>query len=415
MRCGGVVAVAVAASLVAGSIDAHTRHRPHRPRVRQPSAPAPPASTGVFAPAATIALPGRGLSLAWSPDGERIAAGGRFREASTGLRYDTRIADVATATLVRSYACHYFWVIATTWTQNPFLGEVIADGGGDHAVKLWDPAGPGSTTCKPGQTRPQDGALRALYEVNGWTTALRFSPDGRFVAGASRDRMVRVWQVAPGAGQFQVVGVVYDRTAGNLTSVEWMPDGRGLVTGDRRGRAVAWDFDPDRDRFDDARRAEFATLSYEAQPGWCGDHPAFASHAARWTDAGHGAVWNVRVAPSGDRVAVIGTDGTVGVVGALDGAVAWRKPIGTPLHALDWSADGGMLAVGGGDRRVYVLDAATGESVDVLVGHADLVSAVAWGPDGRSLASTAGGPRISLTLLDTSTGPDQSIRLWTRR
>src|SRR5262249_41816 len=53
-----------------------------------------------FKSAGAIALPGRGLSLTWSPDGSRIAVGGHFRDKVTRLRYDTRIADVDAGRLV---------------------------------------------------------------------------------------------------------------------------------------------------------------------------------------------------------------------------------------------------------------------------------------------------------------------------
>jgi WD40 repeat protein len=123
------------------------------------------------------------------------------------------------------------------------------------------------------------------------------------------------------------------------------------------------------------------------------------------------------VAPAGDRVAGIGTDGLLSVFDAHTGSVAYRTgaPSGTPLLALDWSPDGALLAAGGNDQDVYVFQADTGAPYDRLHGHADVVSAVAWSPDGGTLASTAGGARISLALLNVSSGPDQTIRLWTRR
>lgn len=420
-----MVAALMAGVLAAGEARARDPRPPRPPRPPRaprtpkppPAPPAPPLPTNVhFTPAGTIALPGRGLALSWSPDATRIAAGGRFRDKATGLRYDTRVADVVAQALVKSFACHWFFVVATAWSANPFLGEVLADGGGDHAVKVWDPAGPGSSGCKPGQFLAADGGLQTFTEINGWITALAFSPDGRFLAGASRDRMVRVWQLAPGPGQFQVVTLLYDRNAGNFASMAWMPDGRGMVTGDRRGRIVSWDFDPDRDRWDDATIAAFAKVSYEGQPGWCGRHPAETARNVRWLDGGHGWAWNVRVAPDGSQVAGVGSDGTLSVFDAASGAVAYRTgaPEATPLHALDWSPDGALLAAGGNDRMIYVVDAASGDRYDVLAGHADVVSAVAWSPDGRTLASTAGGQRISLALLNVSTGPDQTIRLWSR-
>ena len=59
-------------------------------------------------------------------------------------------------------------------------------------------------------------------------------------------------------------------------SVAWQADGQGLVTGDRRGHVKAWDFDPSVDGFDADTIANFATLSYEAQPGWCQANPSLA-------------------------------------------------------------------------------------------------------------------------------------------
>jgi len=423
-RCGAVVVVAVACMLVAGLAEAREPHRPHRPHqprqprvpdVDEPAAPVTPANVH-FVEQGTIAIPGRGLALAWSPDGTRIAAGGRFRDKVTRLRYDTRIADVAARTLLKSFACHYFYVLATAWAANPFLGDIVADGGQDHAVKIWDAAGPGSVKCNPGQLLAADGGVRQLGEINGDTTGLTFSPDGRFLAGASRDRMVRIWQLAPGARQFKVVGVIYDKEAGNVASVVWRPDGTGLLSSDRRGHVTAWDFDPDVDAFDDATVAAFAKVSYEQAPGWCQKNAAITVRPPRWRDTRKGWMWNVRIAPDGTRAAAVGDDGVLAIYDAETGDDLYRGSIagGADLHGLDWSPDGSLLAVGGEDRQVYLVDAASGAPYDRLEGHLDAVSAVAWSPDGATLASTAGGARVSMALLNIATGPDQTIRLWAR-
>jgi hypothetical protein len=127
-----VAVVALAASLATddGVKGERVSHRQH---AMQPPAP-PPAKTRTnvhLAPAGTIALPGHGLSLAWSPDGARLAVGGHFRDKATRLRYDTRIADVAAGRLVKSFACHWFWSVSQAWVVHPNYGPVLADGGGD--------------------------------------------------------------------------------------------------------------------------------------------------------------------------------------------------------------------------------------------------------------------------------------------
>ncbi len=412
-------------ALASVTVEARPGRQPHTPREpRQPRGPrkppAPPPDEARRTPntlleaAGAIGLPGRGLTLAWAPDGHAIAVGGRFREKATRLRYDTRIVDVDAGAIVKSYACHYFWVVATAWTDNPYLGEVIADGGGDHAVKLWDAAGPGSTGCSPGQLRTDDGGLKQLPQIDGWITSLAFSPDGRWLVGVSRDRTVRVWQLEPGPNQFRVVALWLDRFAGNFLSVAWSPDGRAVVTGDRKGRVAVWDLDLDQDRWDAGTIAAFAKVSYAQQSVWFGDNPTLVTRTPRWIETGRGVVWSVDWSPDGGSVASAGTDGTVSVHAAADGSVRFRAtaPRKTAFHGVDWHPDGHVIAAGAADDRIYLFDADDGAIADVVEGSGDLVTAVAWSPDGRTLASTAGGPLLSLALLESTVGPDMNVRLW---
>lgn len=378
---------------------------------------AAPARATSLEPAGSIPLPGRGMALAWSPDGREIAVGGHFRDPTSSLRYDVRVADVATQRLTKSFACHYWWVTAVAWFHYPGLGNVLAEGAGDHAVKLWLGWAPGSTECKSrGQFRRAEGAIQALYEVNGWTTSLAFSPDGRFLASTSRDRAVRLWELAPGVHQWKVVRLWYDGTAGNLLSVRWTPDGRRLAIGDRAGKVTVWDFDPARDLWDDATIAEFAALPYAKQPGWFTRNAARLAIAPRWRESGHKQVWNVRFSPDGARLAAGGGDGTLSVWDAETGTVLARAatPKKTPLHGLDWSPDGGLIAAGGKDERIYLYEPDRAELVGTVTGHADLVTAVAWSPDGRTLASTAGGQLVQESINQLVGGPDMAIRLWRR-
>lgn len=399
-------------------------HKPHQPREpkkpRGPRTPTPPPDSAKrptnvqLEPSGAVSIPGRGLTLAWSPDGGSIAVGGRFRDKSTRLRYDTRIVDVAGQQLTKSFACHYFWVVATAWDDNPYLGEVVADGGGDHAVKLWEADGRGSTSCNPGQLKTDDGGIKQLQQINGWVTSLAFSPDGRWLAGVTRDRTVRVWQMEPGPDQFRVVALWYDRGAGNFLSVAWSPDGRALVTGDRKGRVAVWDLDLDTERWDAGTIAEFAKVTYAAQPSWFNANADRVTRTPRWSESGHGVVWSVDWSPDGTAVASTSTNGGVSVHDAASGAVRFvaTAPRRTEFHGLDWHPGGAVIAAGASDDHVYLFDATDGEIVDVLEGHADTVTAVRWSADGGMLASTAGGPLLSMALLESTVGPDMAVRLW---
>jgi len=419
MLVGVAALVAVLTTLLAVA-RAHEEHVPGERKARRQQKHDhdhdPPTSwptNRFFKSAGAIALPGRGLSLTWSPDGGRIAVGGHFRDKVTRLRYDTRIADVDAGRLVKSFACHWYWAVSSAWVESPYYGQLLADGGGDHAVKVWNPNGPGSTTCHPGQFLPADGALQQLGQIDGWIMSLAFSPDRRWLAGASRDRTVRIWQASPGRTAWRVVDLWYDAGAGNFLSVDWSPDGRALVTGDRRGRVEVWDVDPERDRWSDATITAFARLSYEKQASWFQQQPTLVTRTPRWSDGGHGVIWNARWSPDGTRVAATGDDGTVSVYDAATGTVLQRAAPGpASFHGLSWHPTGQVLAAGGADKRIYLFAPASGSVIDTLTGHDDVVTAVAWSPDGATLASTAGGPLLILKFADVSEGPDQAVRLW---
>ncbi len=413
-----------------------------------------------------IALPGRGMAIAWSPDGTRLAAGGHFRGPTAQsppytkgtLRYDTKVYDVASGALVKSFDCHGFWVVSLAWAEVPELGmELLADGAGDHAVKVWDADGPGSTRCTIGQYLVADGALPAIAErlvpnmkggttlqkrngllnINGWILALAFSPDRRFLAGASKDGSLRLWQVSPGRNQWKVVRLWNPRLGDQVTSVSWRPDGRALVTSDRLGRVAVWSFDPrpmpNGDLWDDAIVDDFADEDSTAYWRWDYRYPARVRRTPIWqheptkTLKG-GSIrvvkvpsWNARYAPDGRSVAAVWTDGTFAMFDEATGAPLRRTTVtndrGKPvaLHGFDWSPDGRAIAIGGADNLIRIYDPATGALVDTLAGHNDLVTALAWSPDGSRLASTAGGLRVSVEHNFDVAGPDTSAIVWQRK
>jgi WD40 repeat protein len=110
-------------------------------------------------------------SVAFSPDGRLLASGGDDGAVS--------LWDSATGEALRSLQGHTDWVRSVAFSPD---GRLLASGGDDWAVRLWDSA--------TGE------ALRSLKEHTRWVISVAFSPDGRLLASGGSDGAVRLW--APG-------------------------------------------------------------------------------------------------------------------------------------------------------------------------------------------------------------------------
>src|SRR5581483_12228772 len=72
----------------------------------------------------------------------------------------------------------------------------------------------------------------------GMVTALAFSPDGRFIAGSSRDAIARLWEAAT----LKRVGT-FRGNSGYVTSAAFASDGRTLATASNDGTVKLWGVD----------------------------------------------------------------------------------------------------------------------------------------------------------------------------
>jgi WD40 repeat protein len=107
-------------------------------------------------------------------------------------------------------------------------GSVVASGGSDHLVFVWDAA-----TGKP---------LRRLAGHANPVVGVAFSPDGRTVASASgnlwncKEQTVRLWEVATGQECRRFAG-----HQAQVTTLAWAADGRTIFSGSEDGTALIWD------------------------------------------------------------------------------------------------------------------------------------------------------------------------------
>src|SRR5205823_1513416 len=103
--------------------------------------------------------------------------------------------------------------------------SLLATGGGDWALRLWDPA-----TGK---------LVRQCHNIGGTVWALAFAPDGRSIAGSvemAGVRTARLWDARTGQELRKLEGA-----ADRVLAVAFSADGKTLAGGTQGGQVLLWD------------------------------------------------------------------------------------------------------------------------------------------------------------------------------
>jgi WD40 repeat protein len=218
----------------------------------------------------------------------------------------------------------------------------------------------------PPRSQHWSALLLTLEGHSDWVLAIQFSPDGKRLASASRDKKVIVWDVSTGAKQ-HTLGGHSDR----VNALQFSPDGSKLASASDDNKVIVW-------------------------------NPSIG--ARLHTLEGHsGVVTAVQFSPDGSKLASASHDNKV---------IVWNTSTGARLHTLgghsDWvedvqfSPDGSKLASASDDKKAMVWDASTGAHLHTLEGHSAWVKAVQFSRDGKKLASASSDEQVILWDVNTT-------------
>ena len=303
-------------------------------------------------------------------------------------------------------------------------GRVVASGGRDGRVRLWE--------ARAGAP------IRTLRGHEGQIEAIAFAPDGKTLASGSTDQVVCLWDAATGERLRTMKG----RVAYRLSALAFAPDGREIAVGDQVGAVTFWDVATGAAKHTVPGRASTVEALAYAPDGKilavAGQDKTVtlrdARTAAPLRKLGHGGiVWSIAFLDAGKTLATASEDGKIRLwdveAGTLrrvlftghlparhlaaspDGGLLIARALGE-LKAWDartWRevaapkevGDAGPLAVAPDGRALFTGNGYTSRAVGLLraydlpagtlrweaVGYARRVIAVAFAPDGRTIAA----------------------------
>jgi len=254
------------------------------------------------------------------------------------------------------------------------MGEYVATASKDGFIRVWE-----------------TGAAKEILHVphNGMLEKAVFSPDGSYIAGSSKPKEVSVWRVSTGE---EICKVVHSKTVFDLA---FSPDGRQIATAGDDQTARIWDVASGKELKRITEPAGIRRIVYSNDGKYLAIAQMMGRTAAVFdpitakelTRIEHeGWLMDLAFSPAGDFLATASTDHSARLWNVKTGTEVAHLMHGFTVNTMDFSPDGKYLATASEDGTARVWDLNTKREVG-RVAHEDDVHFVKFAPDGEHVAS----------------------------
>ncbi|MBM4069542.1 MAG: hypothetical protein FJ271_11420 [Planctomycetes bacterium] len=283
---------------------------------------------------------------AFSPDGSTLAVGNSGHQVTSVSLFELR-----TGKLLKNCRGHVQAVTAVAFSPD---GKSLASASYDKSVRVWDASSGKETLRCSGHAAP--------------VHAVAFSPDGKTLASGSEDKTIRLWDGATGKVQRQ--WTAHDKTVAGLA---FSGDGKTLASASGDMTVRFWD------------------------PATATEVRKMLKHQDR--------VESLALSADGKTLASASRDGGV-ILSDINTGKEVRRLQGNDISSVSFAAADKIVVARGLQSAVWIWETATGKELHANLGMKGWVSAVAYAPDGATLATAS---TDGIRAWDAWTGKERAI------
>jgi WD40 repeat protein/class 3 adenylate cyclase len=324
-------------------------------------------------------------SVAWSPDGTRLAT-------SSSSENQVDIWDPLTGKTIRTIDMprgitgnKLDMALNVQWTSDgkrllTVNGDRYSLGSQDYDLLLWD-ATSGQLISSleiANQTEPESGELGSTFVNYPTGMAAKISPLNGRLATLGGDNTALIWDAA-----WQKPELVLRGHTQGVSSVDWSPDESKLATASLDSTAMIWDAQTGK-----------ALYTLKGHAGWV--------NLALWS-------------PDGTSLATAGEDGMLRLWNIQTGELVSNIETNAgPVSSLAWAPNSVRIVTGHRDGSLRIWEVTSGKLLETLRGHQGIVSDLKWSPVDDRLVSADGSGNVRIWNAAPSTAwrlyPPQAAR-----